>query len=164
MDSVSINIWEEALACHDAQNWGRTPPCRFLCIIHMCEETNNPSRKTKQTWRGSDTTDVAAPHLPILPSWMLYVKPGGFAVMCAASFAARHHHLMNHDWHRNQHVTAGIQGFGGNCKTKWATKYKSYEVQSDFFQLKTPQKPDNLGGAGLVNLFKCWILYSRNLG
>lgn len=107
---------------------------------------------------------VAAPHLPILPSWMLYVKPGGFAVMCAASFAARHHHLMNHDWHRNQHVTAGIQGFGGNCKTKWATKYKSYEVQSDFFHLKTPQKPDNLGGAGLVNLFKCWILYSRKLG
>ena len=52
-----------------------------------------------------------------------------------------------------------------DTETKWVNKCKSYEVQSDFFfQPKTPQKPDHLSGAGLVNLFKCGFLRLLDVG
>lgn len=62
-------------------------------------------------------------------------------------------------------VTADIRGPENCSKTRRVIKNKSCGVESDFFfQPKTPQKADNLRGAGLVNLFKHRVLCSFSVG
>lgn len=86
--------------------------------------------------------------------------------MCSASLAACQHHLqMDYNWELNEQATADVRGLEKCCKPDKLLRTNPIESKVIlFFQPKTIQQEDNLRGAGLVNLFNCWVLCLFSVG